>query len=309
MKNLLLIACTLIAFGNINAVDRSQELIQAAKTGTLTSAELARWRHEDPSLRGDTALMYAAKSGNIPLVRLLLSIPNFTNPRALNSQAFRWAVAVGNTEMAYLLLNEGAELHADEDQALFLAGARGYTQTLKMLLSSSLPRSPYKQEVISNLLELLASRPKSGHMVELLRDYQKKSQLHARLQQALDARHITQELITELYHHGGLTKEDLDYALWFAASNDDAAGIELLVLNGADIHNGSDAPFIWANGLGNFSATERLLQLSLQPSKQPYCQEFIRSFLTPNISTAMRQLLEQYLTEVQLHRGPECRMY
>lgn len=173
MKNLVVIICSVIVVSCIYAVDRSQDLIQAVKAGTLTEQHLTQWHHEDPRLRGDIALMHAAKSGNIRLVRMLLNIPNFADTRALDSQAFRWAVAGGHAEVANLLLNRGAQLHAVDDESLVVAATNRYPQTLLMLLMrSALPGTqPFSRETITELMQQLSTYPQMNNIVELLRGY------------------------------------------------------------------------------------------------------------------------------------------
>jgi hypothetical protein len=77
-------------------------------------------------------LIEAAGKGDTQTVTLLLN--RGADIHADNDHALEWAAANGHTETVALLLNRGADIHADDDYALRGAALNAHTETVALLL-------------------------------------------------------------------------------------------------------------------------------------------------------------------------------
>ena len=77
-------------------------------------------------------LLYGAKRGYNEIVKAALK--NGADIHANNDNALRWAALYGHTETVKLLLDRWADIHAFDDAALRLASYYGNTETVKVLL-------------------------------------------------------------------------------------------------------------------------------------------------------------------------------
>ena len=172
-----------------------------------------------------TALHFAVKNGHAPIVQSLVLNGADVNVRDADRQRtpLHYAVQNGQMEMVWMLMLGGAAIDAadaDGMTPLHLAVTNNRTNLVEVFLSSS-------AEVNVDV-----------------RDKQLKTPLHYAARDGID------EAATILIHNGtDLNAVDVDgnAALHFAASNDDAALVELLITRGAkiDIENGKGETPLW----------------------------------------------------------------
>lgn len=79
------------------------------------------------------ALVLLCQSGDVPAVKMALRMG--ADPRYRNSEALRWASALGHDGVVELLLRDGrAQPRADESEALHAALANGRERAARLLL-------------------------------------------------------------------------------------------------------------------------------------------------------------------------------
>ena len=94
------------------------------------------WKPSNIDIAND-ALCYAAKKGNIEIVKLLIPI---SDPKALDSYALRYASMNGNVELIKLLIPV-SDPKALDSQALRTAAYYGHIEVVKMLIPISDPKA------------------------------------------------------------------------------------------------------------------------------------------------------------------------
>jgi hypothetical protein len=78
------------------------------------------------------SLLDGVKEGDVESVKLALE--NGADVHAENDSALRWASRYGHIEVVKLLLEHGADVHAENDSALQLASRYGHAEIVKLLL-------------------------------------------------------------------------------------------------------------------------------------------------------------------------------
>ena len=82
----------------------------------------------------DKALINASRRGHTEAVKSLINAG--ADVHANNKEALQWASANGHIEVVKLLLDAGADVHAKNDLALRWANEEGHTKVVKLLKQS-----------------------------------------------------------------------------------------------------------------------------------------------------------------------------
>ena len=82
----------------------------------------------------DKALINASRRGHTEAVKSLINAG--ADVHANNNEALQWASANGHIEVVKLLLDAGADVHAKNDLALRWANEEGHTKVVKLLKQS-----------------------------------------------------------------------------------------------------------------------------------------------------------------------------
>jgi len=77
-------------------------------------------------------LIKMCKAGNLDMAKLLLD--NGADVHARDDDALRYASLNGHTDIVKLLIDNGADIHACNDDALILASYYGHTEVVKLLM-------------------------------------------------------------------------------------------------------------------------------------------------------------------------------
>jgi ankyrin repeat protein len=121
-----------------------EQLIEAAGKGDTETVALLLEMH-------NLALRVASRAGHTETVVLLLD--RGANIHAEDEMALQWAAEKGHTETVALLLERGADIHADNDWPLQAAASNGHTDTVALLLKQ------YKTKDLSKWANLTEGKP------------------------------------------------------------------------------------------------------------------------------------------------------
>lgn len=143
----------------------------------------------------DTGLVIEAASGNIERVRLLLE--KGANVHAEEDHALRYSAEYGRLEMVRLLLEKGADIHARDDEALRYSAMNGHLEVVRLLLEKGANIRAYEDET----LRLSA---KNGHIEVVRLLLEKGANINAREHEALcfSARNGHYEVVRLLLEYG-----------------------------------------------------------------------------------------------------------
>jgi len=123
------------------------------------------------------------------------------NVHANDDCALRWTSEKGHTEIAKILLERGADVHADYDRALRRASEKGHTGIAKILLE-------HGADVHADCDYALRWASENGHI----------------------------ETVKMLLEHGANVHAAYEYALWWASKNGHTEIAKMLLEHGADAH-------------------------------------------------------------------------
>ena len=122
----------------INTMEPNEILIDGAKTGKEDWIIIALNRgadvHAPDDLGPDAALRYASQYGHTEVIKIL--IQNGANVHAENDYALILASMYGHPAVVKILLGAGADVHAENDLALRFASQYGHSEVVKILLEA-----------------------------------------------------------------------------------------------------------------------------------------------------------------------------
>jgi uncharacterized protein len=150
-------------------------------------------------------LIYAAKTDNPKLVKLLVDLGTNVNTGDRGHSPLWFACRNGNREMTELLLNNGANLKLS-GTVLYIASLRGRTEIVRFLLDRGLDVNTTDSSGYTALMA--ACQERKSDVVQLL------------LERGADVNAVTRD--------GGAT------ALFYACDRDDVAAAKMLLEKGAD---------------------------------------------------------------------------
>ena len=198
------------------------------------------------------ALKKAALDGRTDQVALL--IQRGADVHANVDQALRLAAQKGHTAVVTLLLHANADIHADNDGALENACFSGEAAMIELLIQHGATVSTMHAYIDEALL--FACEQGDADTVAILLEYG--ADIHAdgdaALQHAAALEH--QEVVELLVAQGA----DIESTLFEAARNDDEVVVASLIECGADVHADSDAALQWACAYGSFGVVSVLLE-------------------------------------------------
>lgn len=182
---------------------------------------------EFSKLYGEELVYRVINKGYVELLKTLL------NSKHLNKLLI-YAVERANfnqLNIVELLLNEGANISAYNDQALMLAASRGHIELVELLLNRGANINAANNQVLYWAIG-------SGHIkvVELL--ISRGVNYSGALQTAVRNNHL--KIIELLLDKGADIHANYNAALLTAASNGHLKAVELLLNRGADIHANND---------------------------------------------------------------------
>ena len=122
---------------------------------TVTLPDDARWV-EDPDKnikkwRADRVILGPRRRIDAEVVRVLLA--EGADANAGQDEALRWAVEAGFTEVVRVLLAGGADVHVWDDVALRRAADDGYTEVVRVLLAGGADVHTRKDEALLGAVE------------------------------------------------------------------------------------------------------------------------------------------------------------
>jgi ankyrin repeat protein len=184
---------------------------------------------------GQHALDMASSFGHADVAALL--IQRGADVHAGHNQALRSASEFGYADLVALLLQHGADVHAC-NQSLQLASKRGHPAVVELLIQ-------HGADVHACNDLALREACKTGHaaVVELL--IQLGANIHAdndaALREACESKRIPTDVVSTLLQHGSDVHADNDAALRLASERGHTAVVTLLIQHGADVHADNDA--------------------------------------------------------------------
>lgn len=151
------------------------------------------------------------------------------------------AVAQGDTGIVQNMLQEGSDIHANNDEALRSAAAYGHSAIVTLLLDQG-------ADVHANNDKALQWAASNGHRETVLILLGRGADLHAENDHAFRwaASNGRREVVALLLDHGANIHAEDDQALWLAAGHGHRETVSLLLDRGADVHAGNDLALLRA---------------------------------------------------------------
>ena len=118
----------------------------------------------------DKDLIEASKEGDLTKVKEL--IENGADIHAQNDRALCWSALNGHLEVVRLLLENGADIHADDDYALCSSAYRDHLEVVRLLLENGAKQSELfeiwdKSKIMKEFFEIDNCDPDERHTNEL----------------------------------------------------------------------------------------------------------------------------------------------
>jgi ankyrin repeat protein len=169
-------------------------------------------------------LLNASIKGSLELVKYALE--QGANIHFNNDEALRWASEKGHLEVVKYLVEQGANIHAENDIALRHASSDGYFEVVKYLVEK-------------------------GANIHALDD--------GALRWASENGHF--EVVKYLVEHGANIHAEHDWALRLASKYGQLEVVKYLVEKGANIHAENDFALRWASKKGHLEVVKYLKSL------------------------------------------------
>jgi hypothetical protein len=167
--------------------------------------------------------------------------------------SFKDAARLGHTEIVELLLEKGADVHANNDEALRWASENGHLEVVKLLLENG-------ADVHANNDEALRWASENGHLEVVKLLLENGADVHANNEYALrwasENGHI--EIVKLLIEKGADVHADNEYALRYASYNGHLEVVKLLLEKGSDVHAEDDWALRWASENGHLEIVKLL---------------------------------------------------
>jgi hypothetical protein len=200
------------------------------------------------------ALAVACRWGRLSVARFValeLGVPE----GALEGPMYH-AVTAGSAELVRLLLDAGADVHANGEDALSAAVHAGDPEVVLLLL-----RRGADARFDSSVALRRACEGCDTHVIAALLDHGADPNANdgEPLLAAVNARNVAAAQLLLL--HGAVAHARSDQAVRRAAAIDDPDMLELLVAHGADIHAADDEPIRVAGALGHFAVLHSIAEL------------------------------------------------
>jgi hypothetical protein len=148
------------------------------------------------------------------------------NIHVCNDEALRWASKNGHYEIVKLLIEYGADIHIYKDEVLTLASENGYYNVVKLLIEHGANVNATKD----NRSLIYASG--NGHY----------------------------EIVKLLIKHGSDIRALNDYALRWASNNGHYNVVKLLIEHGANVHANNNEALRWASGNDHYEIVKLLIE-------------------------------------------------
>jgi hypothetical protein len=235
-------------------------MTQADKSGTSGSGDARIAARQALSLLC-SQWEAATNSQHIPAPNALVPIPQI-RPANYDGRNLSQTCMYGDLPALRKLVAEGADIHANQSQALLLAANNGHNDIISFLLDHG------ANIHVRNDLALQWAAD-NGHLetVRLLLD--RGADVNAEndiaLEWAVESGHL--EIVRLLIDHGADVKSDDSLALLIAAENGHTAIVKLLLDRGADLHADEDHALHWAVLNGHIETADFLVARGLSLEK------------------------------------------
>ncbi|OQR99197.1 ankyrin 2,3/unc44 [Achlya hypogyna] len=123
-------------------IGKGRHLVQAAKDGDVEQVTMLLRKRANPNAKkaGTTALFYAASSGRVPIVMMLVEAGADVNKHtSIGEYPIYIAAANGHAEVVQILVSAKANVNKtkrDGDSALYIAAANGHTRIVEILIAA-----------------------------------------------------------------------------------------------------------------------------------------------------------------------------
>ena len=196
-------------------------------------------------------LVCACDAGDLPAVKRFMSVAGGAEVYA---PALHAACAKGHLPIVELLLDAGADVHANAHSALEAACANGHVLVVDRLIAAG-------AYVLASADWALQAACDNGHVAVVERLLAAGTNMPVYLEGALKAACETGHrlVVAVLLAAGADVHADNDYALILACNNGHLSVVDALLAAGADVHTRGDAPLRTASVHGYTALVDRLL--------------------------------------------------
>jgi len=218
----------------------------------------------DHDYNEEDLLWICAEYGKTKFVKYLLDAGAHVHVN--NDNALQWASYNGHTDIVKLLLDAGADVHADNDGALRTASCNGHTDVVKLLLDAGADVHAYNDNALR-----LANNYGHTDVVKILKDHIAKEKKNKVVRESLSEKFVEDsdpiadmgigmkaqlKKWVETETRYNYIEKDL---LWICAEARKTKFVKYLLDAGADVHADDDYALRWASGKGHADVVKLLL--------------------------------------------------
>ena len=201
--------------------------------------------------QNDIALIASSENGNLEIVKVL--IQSGADIHAQDDKALSLSSLSGHLEIVKYLIENGADIH--RSAALFMSSIRGHLEVVKYLIQNGADIHAYNDEA-------LVISSKNGHLEIVKYLIENGADIHADNDKALvmSSKDGHLEIVKYLIEKGVDIHAQDDRALILSSQNGHLEIVKYLIENGADIHADNDKALVMSSKNGRLRVVKYLIE-------------------------------------------------
>jgi FOG: Ankyrin repeat len=198
-------------------------------------------------------LITASQNGNVKVVKELIQAG--ADVHVNEDEALRWASLNGHVEVVKELIQAGADVHTNKDVSLRLASQKGHTEVVMVLLQAGADVHTNEDSSLK-----IASQKGNIEVVKVL--LQAGANVNNKEDEALclASQYGQVEVVKVLLKAGANVHANDDHSLRLASDKGHTETIKVLLKAGANVHAKEDEALRWASENGHVEVVKVLLQ-------------------------------------------------